>query len=81
MDGNYNEEELKNITISSKYANIGAWTLATNDEFPVVRKFVSKVFGKEFETLFNKLWVKDSVERAEILADSLEQESQTEQNF
>ena len=81
MDGNYNEEELKNITISSKYANIGAWTLATNDEFPVVRKFVSKVFGKEFETLFNKLWVKDSVERAEILADSLEQENQTEQNY
>ena len=67
INGNYDEEVIKNMDISEKYATAIGLLSVKEENFELVRNFMKKV-GEESRAVFDSLWANGDEKRLELIA-------------
>ena len=67
IKGNFDEEEMKSMDISQKYATACGLCMANEDQLETVRAFISSNLGEELSTFYDLLWTGNDPERAFII--------------
>ena len=68
IKGNYNEDNIKNMDASEKYATILALTRVDVKNIDRVRKFIS-IMESEMLGIFDSLWAQNDEEKMEVIAE------------
>ena len=69
VNGNYDEEDFKELNISQKLSTIAGLTIAQESELALVREFIKDNLGKEQLATFDTLWIGNNPERAMIIGE------------
>ena len=67
INGNYDEEVIKNMDISEKYATAIGLLSVKEENFEIVRNFMKKV-SEESRAVFDSLWANGDEKRLELIA-------------
>ena len=66
LNGNYTEEEIRNLDVARKHATIIGLVQASENDIEKVRDFIKKL-GPEFLKIFDALWAHGDENRIETL--------------
>ena len=69
LAGDYDEKEIQNLNVSSRYATTMGLTIVEEDNLEVARDFVKKI-GAEFLAIFDSLWCHGDENRLERIAEA-----------
>ena len=74
VNDNFNPKAFQEMNISCKYSCVLGLINATEEQLPKVRGFVEKYLGKEMLATYDAMWIRNDPERAQIIAQSIEEE-------